>query len=424
MKRLPCKNHPTALTPRKCFQCHEPICSTCQLNLDHHLFCGHWCYVKWRGRSFSATLHLSKELITLFVLLVVSNISLLIYFNFKFDNLITDQKKEEVASDQPLPSEIPKIKIDRLRYPQKNMIQLQMSIPAGDMVVLKRDGRFVDSKIQKQKNLLFSNQYLNQGDNYFAIYLMEKNNRISLLDSFTVSFNSLRVDYLRHSLQKISGDSNGIALTFDGGSTNHQTETILNILREHQVRCTMFLTGSFLKKYPDAVQQMINDGHEIGNHSFNHPHLTRLEVDGTDKTREGIDRSFVINELLKTDSLFQVIAQRPMAPYWRAPFGEINQEILLWAAESGFMHVGWSEKCDTWDWVADSTSNLYRSANDIYEHLIRLEENEGLGGKIILMHLGSDRKKDFPHQILGALIKELQSKGYVFKTISQLLSIS
>jgi len=102
---------------------------------------------------------------------------------------------------------------------------------------------------------------------------------------------------------------------------------------------------------------------------------------------------------------------------------KINEEILLWAAELGYNHIGWSDGCDTWDWVENRESSLYRSADEIYAHLMDLERQGKLKGSIILMHLGSDRKNDFPYQMLAKLIESLRAKQYKFLTISQLLSI-
>jgi len=61
---------------------------------------------------------------------------------------------------------------------------------------------------------------------------------------------------------------------------------------------------------------------------------------------------------------------------------------------------------------------------DIFNHLLKVDEDAGLGGKIILMHLSTERQNDFPYLILPDLIEELQNRGYVFKTISQLLTSS
>ncbi len=188
------------------------------------------------------------------------------------------------------------------------------------------------------------------------------------------------------------------------------------------MQCTMFLTGNFIRLYPEYVRRMVADGHELGNHSFSHPHLTLLEIDGSSNSKDYVNREFIRRQLGTTDSLFQEVTNRHLTPLWRAPFGELNKDILLWAAEAGYKHINWSAKADSWDWVADTTSNLYRSAEEIYKHYIDLEQKEGLDGRILLMHLGSERSADFPYQTLGKLIDELRERDYHFKSVSQMIN--
>ena len=427
VKKKSCKNHPNELSSRKCYHCHEYICSDCQLKLDHHIFCSKSCHWRWKWQQFTEKTNISKELIGVAAVLLILNIVFFLYLNSKLDSIQKSLKEpvaEETEESEYGKPTLHTIKFDTIRYPLKNVFQFQLSINEGAVAALKRDGRFVESQVQNSKPLKFHNQFLNQGKNEFSIYLLENGGTSSLIDSFTITFKSARVEYMRRYVSRIKGDSSGIALTFDGGSTDNGTEKILNILRENNVRCTMFLTGDFLKKYPKLVKQMVLDGHEIGNHSYSHPHLTMLEKDGSTNTRENVNRQLVHEQLLKADSIFQRISGYPMAPLWRAPYGEINNEILLWAAEAGFKHIHWSDKCDTWDWVADTTSSIYRTAPQILEHFLEMGDEIGMGGKIILMHLGTERKEEIPNSILADLIIKLRERGYKFKTIGQLLTNS
>lgn len=372
-------------------------------------------------------MNLSKELIGIAAILLILNIVFFIYLNLKLD-LIQQSLNEPVVEDKEEvefgTQALHKIKFDTTRYPLKNVLQFQLSINDGAVAALKRDGRFVESQVQNHRPINFHNQFLNQGKNEFSIYLLGNDGNSSLIDSFTINFKSARVEYMRKYVERVKGDSSNIALTFDGGSSNNGTQKILNILRENDVRCTLFLTGDFLKKYPKLVKQMVLDGHEIGNHSYSHPHLTMLDEDGTTKTRKNVNRHFVHDQLYKADSLFQQISGFPMAPLWRAPYGEINNEILLWAAEAGFKHIHWTDKCDTWDWVTDTTSSIYRTGLQILEHFLEMDDEIGLGGKIILMHLGTEREKEIPNGILDDLITKLRDRGYKFKTIGQMLTSS
>jgi peptidoglycan/xylan/chitin deacetylase (PgdA/CDA1 family) len=119
-----------------------------------------------------------------------------------------------------------------------------------------------------------------------------------------------------------------------------------------------------------------------------------------------------------------------MAPYWRAPYGEHNGEIRAWAAEAGYRHIGWTrgagaaEDLDTRDWVADRSSRIYRSREEIAARILEFgrERGEGLAGGIVLMHLNTNRKTDRPHEGLAEILKVLQGRGYRLVTISEMLA--
>jgi peptidoglycan/xylan/chitin deacetylase (PgdA/CDA1 family) len=195
-------------------------------------------------------------------------------------------------------------------------------------------------------------------------------------------------------------------------------------LEDKELITTFFLTGSFIKRYPSIINNLINNQHELANHTYTHPHLTTWSVNAQHQNLESVNREFIYKQLDQTDSLLYKNFHLHFKPYWRAPFGEINKKILMWAAELGYRHIGWSDGCDTWDWVNDTESSLYRKPDEIYTHLMDLEREGKLNGSIILMHLGTDRKNDFPYQMLGKLIDTLREKHYKFLTISQLLSIA
>jgi peptidoglycan/xylan/chitin deacetylase (PgdA/CDA1 family) len=220
-----------------------------------------------------------------------------------------------------------------------------------------------------------------------------------------------------------------VALTFDGHDLANVAEEILEILKAADVRVTMFLGGQFIRRHPEMVRRMLGDGHEIGNHLDTHPHLTSYADNGRQATRPGLSREALSAELRRAEASFGALTGRAMAPYWRAPYGEHNAEIRAWAAEAGYRHVGWTrgagtaEDLDTRDWVADRGSRLYRTRAEVASRLLGFGQQtpEGLNGGIILMHLGSLRTADRPHEELPRVLQSLQAQGYRLVTISTLL---
>lgn len=219
-----------------------------------------------------------------------------------------------------------------------------------------------------------------------------------------------------------------ISLTFDGGAEANATEEILDTLKSNGVLATMFLTGQYVRRYPDLVRRIIQDGHEIGNHTFSHPHLTSYATNRRHDTLPGVTKAFVQHELREAARVFEQVVGRPMSPYWRAPYGEHNREIRRWAAEIGYLHVGWTrdpgagEDLDTRDWVEDPDSPLYYRAEQVRERILNFGHGSAAqaNGGIILLHLGTRRRYDRVHRELSVIIDGLRTKGYALVPVSEL----
>ena len=204
-----------------------------------------------------------------------------------------------------------------------------------------------------------------------------------------------------------------ICMTFDGGSTSEVALDVLDALKARNIRTTIFLTGDFIRKYPDLVRRIDRDGHEIGNHTLTHPHLAPGMRRDPRWTRERVQQ-----ELLEADKALFRLLGRPMDPVWRAPYGEHTAEIRKWAEELGYRHVGWSEGADTLDWATVKERKLYRTGNAILDKLrARMEKQDG-DGLIVLMHLGSGRPSgDRPGQVLGPFLDRALQDGWHFVPI-------
>lgn len=223
-----------------------------------------------------------------------------------------------------------------------------------------------------------------------------------------------------------------IALTFDGGSMANAAEAILDTLASRSVRATMFLTGNFIRRYPEVVRRIVREGHECGNHTYSHPHFIRYKSNGTRSTLPEINENILHEQLLRAEDLFRKTTGSTLVPLWRAPYGEYNREVCFWAKNCGYLHIGWRQG-KTWrhgldsnDWVPDSTTPGYHSPEDFLKKVIALSKSppSGINGGIILMHLGTERKQksEQVHFILGTLIDTLRTGGYRFVKVSELVA--
>ncbi|MDZ7314315.1 MAG: polysaccharide deacetylase family protein [candidate division KSB1 bacterium] len=268
------------------------------------------------------------------------------------------------------------------------------------------------------------------GQNEFTVQALGHNGKIIALQRIAIISGRPTVNYLATDLSRGHLERKQVALTFDGGSTDNAAVQILDILKQNQLQVTIFLTGGFIQKFPDITRRIVQEGHEVGNHTWSHPHLTSFASNKHNETLPNVTREFLQDQLIRTARLFEEITGTQMAPFWRAPFGEHNEHIRQWAAELGYRHIGWTrgrswdESMDTLDWVADTTSRAYHTAEEILAHFMAMADNEthGLNGGIILMHLGSHRQDgDHFYTVLPRLITALREKNYALVKISELL---
>lgn len=417
--KQPCKNHPEKFTTRKCFHCKEPICIECHQHYFHHIFCSLKCAIFWRVKDIFSVFKTSKEFGWLLAIILLSNIILYNLIVSKFESI--EQRGYAEADSFAVYPAPEGFVIDSLRNAIQGKFKIDVQAEPDMVLTLSHNGKFVETLLPRDKDFSFENVVLVDGNNTFSIWGLTGRGQSVLVDSFSLVYKAPRLEYLLQPVYRVRTDKKYIAFTFDGGSSNNGTTEILDILRKEHIKCTMFLTGEFIRKYPDIVKLIIEDGHEVANHSLDHPHLTDYEINGQNSTRKKVNRRFFRHQLNGTDSLFYNIFKKRLKPFWRAPYGEINREILFWAAELGYRHVGWSSRCDSWDWVVDKKSKLYRTSEEIRNYFLDFEEKSGLNGRIILMHLGTERKDDFPYETLDGLIKELKKRGYAFKPVSELL---
>jgi peptidoglycan/xylan/chitin deacetylase (PgdA/CDA1 family) len=220
-----------------------------------------------------------------------------------------------------------------------------------------------------------------------------------------------------------------VSFTFDGGSEANAAAEILDVLRDHGVVTTLFLTGEFIRKYPEIVKQAFADGHEIGNHTFTHPHLTTFNKNSRHDLLPNVSEAFFKSQLTDTENAYRAVTGKPMAPFWRAPYGEVNAQLQLWAGELGYRHVGWTRRVgsvstlDSLDWVNDQDSHLYLSGTQLKKRFVTLvmQETQAVQGGIFLMHLGTQRRTDKIHWQLADILTAYKDAGFEILPVSQII---
>ncbi len=223
--------------------------------------------------------------------------------------------------------------------------------------------------------------------------------------------------------------STRLSVTFDGGLGAREAGEILDILKKRNIRTTIFLSGNFIRANPEITRRIVADGHEVGNHTTTHPHLTQYEINGTQKTLQHVTKDFLLRQLNETERRFYEVTGRHMSPFWRAPYGEVNSQLRAWAYSAGYIHVGWTydarsgRSLDSLDWVTDKGSRLYHDPDDIKKKILDFDKKGGgLGGGIILMHLDTERGPDRASSVLGDILDSLIERGFSLVKVSELIT--
>lgn len=420
--KLPCKNHPEKQSAKRCYVCKDYICSECQHRWSHHLFCGYYCYFQYQILGYVDFLKLNLKLILLFLFIQFFTILLVIQLiseSFESSKSLIEETKDFIL---PADSNI-YFTIDTISSVNKNVMIFLGNSSSNSMLGLWHNGIIIQSVITKDTNYIFKPVPLFFGKNSFKVVKIDSIGNKTLIDSILINYSSSRMRYLMKSVSKVKTNRSVFSLTFDAGSITTGADSILQILKENQIQTTFFLTGKFISTNLELTHKIVDAGHEICNHSFSHPHLTQYRSNQVQKSLAGVNRDYIQQELLKTDSVFYANFNRRMVKLWRAPFGEYNNKILQWAAEIGYKHVRWSKNGDLADWVKDKDSGIYKTNQEMFEQIIKMHENNMLQGSIILMHLGTDRTEDYPYKMLPKLIKYLDKISFKIIKVSDLLSL-
>lgn len=182
-----------------------------------------------------------------------------------------------------------------------------------------------------------------------------------------------------------------VALTFDTAWGDQYIKEIVDTLKRYNINATFFLTGSWIDKYPEIAKEVVNSGHEIGNHSSTHIKMTELPKDE------------IIREVKETDNRIAKITGKKSSVF-RFPFGEYNDKAVKAVKDTGCNIIQWD--IDSYDWKGVSTEDIYTK--------VTLKADKG---SIILFHSNMTNT----HKALPVIIEMLRKDGYKFVTVSELL---
>jgi peptidoglycan-N-acetylglucosamine deacetylase len=194
-----------------------------------------------------------------------------------------------------------------------------------------------------------------------------------------------------------------IALTYDAGADRGYAGYILDLLADYGVKATFGMTGTWAQSNPDLVIRMVNEGHQVINHTWNHPSFTGSSV----SSPLALTRAARVGQLNQTEDYIRDLTGYDMAPYWRPPYGDINSSVLTDVYTAGFyVTVMWT--CDTLAWAGVSEATILNRC--MYP---------ARSGWIILLHVGAD---GLDWAASDNMIEYFLANGYDLVTIEEMLS--
>lgn len=189
-----------------------------------------------------------------------------------------------------------------------------------------------------------------------------------------------------------------VALTFDDGPSPTFTEQILDILKAYNAKVTFFVIGKRVEMYPEIVRRQHREGHEIGNHTYEHREVNRLSA------------AELEDELRRADQAIKEVIGKN-ARVFRPTSGYYDEKIVRVANKFNYSVIIWTWGQDTRDWA-------YVKGWRIAQKVIKNVKP----GDIILFHdQGGDRSNTV--EALKILLPALSEKGYKFVTLTDLLNL-
>jgi peptidoglycan/xylan/chitin deacetylase (PgdA/CDA1 family) len=204
-----------------------------------------------------------------------------------------------------------------------------------------------------------------------------------------------------------------VSIVFNAVDSAEGLTGILNTLSAYRIRTTFFVNGEFIRRYPDAVREIAESGHEVGS-------LFSTYFNMTD-SRFGVDREFVKQGLARNEDDYFATTGRELSLLWHAPYYFVSSDIIAAAAEMNYTYVG--RDLDSYDWVLASDFNkargIYFPAAQLVDRIISQKKP----GSIIPIQVGmvGGPRDDYLFQKLDLIINQLILLGYQIVPVSTLM---
>lgn len=186
-----------------------------------------------------------------------------------------------------------------------------------------------------------------------------------------------------------------IAMTFDDGPHAENTPRLLDMLKKRGIKATFFVVGQCAAEYPDIMKRIVAEGHEIANHSWSHPQLSKMG--------EGP----VTEQLQHTHDTIVQTTGGVVPKLMRPPYGAFTANQRAWANKK------WGYKCILWD--VDPLDWKVRNAAHVESEILK----HTVPGSIVLSHDIHKSTVD----AMPATLDGLAAKGFKFVTVSELLAM-
>ena len=261
------------------------------------------------------------------------------------------------------------------------------SITDIDASVLLSDGTVVGSGTINAKNSKITVMLPDNAPPCTTLYLFAEGSDVPL-DVKDVAVIDEAYEKIRGNYER---DDNMVALTFDCAYGETYTDWILDTLKEYDVHVTFFMTGRWMGNHGPWIERIIEEGHEIGNHSMTHPRLTEANQKTIAKEIKG-----------PIDILLERHGYR--THLFRCPYGAGNNKVNAISRFYGCEVIQWGQTAkDASGWDG--------------ERIIDLVLREVEPGDIILFHNGAPQVKIY----LKPIIESLTARGFTFGTVSELM---